>query len=53
MAREIKETPVLEGTDAQHFNKEVKENEHKKVPLSDYDRAIENYNKIKFSNDIG
>jgi len=49
MARQIKETPVLEGTDAQNFLQEIKDNENKRVPSHDYNRAIENYKKIKFS----
>ncbi|MFQ5561298.1 MAG: hypothetical protein ACE5FU_12050 [Nitrospinota bacterium] len=47
MARQIKETPILKGKDAKRFDEAVKANEHKKVPLSDYKRAIKNYEKIK------
>jgi len=53
MARQIKETPVLEGANAQHFLKEIEENKNKKVSPSDYNRAIENYKKIKFSDVTG
>jgi len=47
MARPIKEIPVLEGEDARRFEEAIKENENKKIPESDYDRAVRNYKKIK------
>lgn len=43
MARKIKDTPVLDGYDAIRFNKIIKENEYKRVPLADYLRAKEAY----------
>jgi len=53
MARQIKETPVLKDKNAEHFLREIEDNKNKKVLLSDYDRAIENYKKIKFSDVTG
>ena len=41
MATAIKETPVLEGEAARRFLKTIRENEQKKVPKADYDRAKE------------
>lgn len=46
MARPIKEIPVLEGEDARQFEKAIKENEHKKTPAVDYDRAVDTYEMI-------
>lgn len=48
MARPIKETPILTGSDAMHFNRQIKENEagKNKVSASDYDRAQETYKKV-------
>ncbi len=48
MARPIKETPVLRGKDAERFQRIIKENESKKVPASDYERAKQAYSSIKF-----
>ena len=47
MARQIKETPILEGKDAEHFEEEVKRNENQKIPRAEYLRAVENFNRIK------
>lgn len=47
MARPIKETPVLEGKDAQRFEAEIKRNESRKVPKEDYLRAVKTFNSIK------
>ena len=49
MARPIKETPVLKGKDAKHFEYAIKNNEQKKVSSSDYQRAQETYKKITIS----
>ena len=48
MARPIKETPVLTGTDALRFEKQIKENEtgKNKVSESDYTRAQEAFKKV-------
>ncbi len=43
MATPIKETPILKGEDARRFLKKIKENEHKKVPKADYERAKKAY----------
>lgn len=48
MARPIKETPVLTGRHARKFDKQTKENEKRKVSESEYRRAMETYNSIKF-----
>jgi len=39
MARQVKETPVLTGSDAQKFEQRVKNNENDKVPRESYERA--------------
>lgn len=46
MATPIKDTPILSGKDSARFLKKVKENESKRVPKKDYDRAIKVYNKM-------
>ena len=43
MATAIKETPVLKGEAARRFLKIIRENERKKVPKEDYERAKEAY----------
>lgn len=43
MARPIKETPILRGKDAERFSRIIKENETKKVPAEDYERARKAY----------
>ncbi len=47
MATAIKETPVLEGEAARRFLKTIRENEQKKVPKADYNRAKEAYRNFK------
>lgn len=47
MATKIKETPVLKGKAARYFLETIRENEQKKVPKADYERARENYKKFK------
>ncbi len=49
MARPIKETPVLTGKDAKRFNRIIKENETKKVPSADYERAKKAYENFKWA----
>lgn len=46
MAREIKETPVLKGQEADRFTKATKENESKRVSIENYRRAVDNYDRI-------
>lgn len=48
MASKIKETPVLTGKDAERFSRIIKENETKKVPAVDYERARKAYHDGKF-----
>lgn len=48
MATAIKETPVLKGKAACRFLKTIRENEQKKVPKADYDRAKEAYRSLRF-----
>lgn len=50
MARPIKETPILTGKDADRFQRIIKENEHKKVPVSDYERAKKAYGNFQVIN---
>lgn len=47
MATAIKETPVLKGEAAPHFLKTIWENERKKVPKEDYERAKNAYRNFK------
>lgn len=47
MATAIKETPMLKGEAARRFLKIIRENEQKKVPKADYDRAKEAYRNFK------
>ncbi|MCP5244849.1 MAG: hypothetical protein H6937_02315 [Burkholderiales bacterium] len=47
MATPIKDTPVLYGKDAERFERIIKENESKKVPAADYNRAKEAYKKFR------
>ncbi len=49
MARPIKETPVLKGKDARHFEKEIKRNEARKVSNEKYQRAIDVYRRVKIA----
>ena len=51
MARPIKETPILTGKYAREFDRQVKENEGKKVPRADYERAMKNFRRVKISID--
>jgi len=53
MARPIKETPVLEGKDAERFEKNVKENEHKKVSQEEYRKAETLYNRVMKASNLG
>lgn len=46
MAMPIKETPILYDEDSDHFLKEVKENENNKVPIEDYNKAVDIYIKV-------
>ena len=46
MATPIKPTPILEGDDAERFLREVEENEDKKVPREEIERALETYKRI-------
>jgi len=43
MAREIKDTPVLTGENARHFERILEQNKNKKVPKDEYNRAMEAY----------
>lgn len=47
MATKIKETPVLTGEAAREFLKQIKENENKKVPKENYERAKRAWNRAK------
>ncbi len=49
MARQVKETPVLEGKDAKRFNEEIKKNKNRKVPAADYQRALASFHRIKIA----
>lgn len=47
MALPIKDTPILTGEDAERFERIMAENEKKKVPREEYERAMEAYRKVK------
>lgn len=47
MATLIKETAVLEGEAARRFLKTIRENEQKKVPKAEYERAKEAYRNFR------
>jgi len=47
MALPIKQTPVLTGKNAKKFIKIMKENEHRSVPKTDYERAQKVYDALK------
>jgi hypothetical protein len=47
MARPVKETPVLKGKDALRFEKQIKENETRKVSESEYQRALKTFHSVK------
>lgn len=48
MATKTKDTPVLKGEAARRFLEIIRENERKKVPKEDYERAKEAYRKLRF-----
>ncbi len=47
MARPVKETPVLTGKDAKRFDLQIKENEKRKVPQSEYRQALKTFAAVK------
>ncbi len=49
MAREIKETPVLLGKDAEKFTRTIDANESRKVPSEEYERAKAIYERVSNS----
>ncbi len=46
MAREVKETPVLSGKDAEIFARTIKANESRRVPSAEYERAKAVYERV-------
>lgn len=50
MAKEIRETPVLEGADVTRFEKMIKENEKRKVSSEEYQRGKSSYEDFGFAN---
>lgn len=48
MATKIKDTPVLKGEATRRFLEIIRENERKKVPKEDYERAKAAYRNLKF-----
>lgn len=46
MARPIKETPILKGKDAKRFSLSITKNETRRMPSSDFKKAMSNYNRI-------
>ncbi len=49
MARPIKETPILTGKDAVRFKEIIKENEHRKVPNSEFQKGKQAYEQFGFA----
>lgn len=49
MAREVKETPVLSGKDAEAFTRAIKANESRKVPSEEFERAKAIYERVHCS----
>jgi len=47
MAKQIKETPILSGRNAKRFTKIIEKNKEKQASKSEYDRVMNNYNKLK------
>ncbi|MEK7109663.1 MAG: hypothetical protein AAB876_00420 [Patescibacteria group bacterium] len=47
MAKQIKETPILSGRNAERFTKIIEKNKEKQASKSEYDRVMNNYNKLK------
>ena len=50
MANDLKSANILIGEDARRFERIIKENETKKVPQEDYDRAKKAYQNFKVIN---
>jgi len=48
MAREIRETPILKGKDAQRFDKIIKDNEKRKATADEIQRAKQAYDTFGF-----
>lgn len=46
MAIPIKETPILTGKAARHFEQEVKKNENRPVSREEYQRAQQIYQRV-------
>lgn len=47
MARPVKETPVLTGSDAKRFERQIKENEKRSVSEAEYQRALKTYQNVQ------
>lgn len=47
MAKPIKETPILHSKDAELFLRKITQNENRRASKTEYDRVMNNYNKIK------
>ncbi|MCI4624941.1 MAG: hypothetical protein L3V56_03170 [Candidatus Magnetoovum sp. WYHC-5] len=47
MAKPIKETPILRGKDAKRFCERLSNVEKQKMPQSEYEKLMANYNKIQ------
>jgi len=52
MARPVKETPILRGKDAEAFARAIKDNETKKVPRQDYERALATFERVTNSSNL-
>ena len=46
MALPIKDTPVLQGCDAERFINDIKANETRQISKTEYARMIKNYNQL-------
>ena len=47
MAIPVKETPVLKGKDARAFEEKIKQNEQRKIPTEEYERAVAFFRSVK------
>jgi len=47
MATAIKETRPLQGKEAKEFVRRLRENENRRIPQADYDRAKKTYDEVQ------
>ncbi|MDH4263936.1 MAG: hypothetical protein OEV78_12930 [Spirochaetia bacterium] len=52
MARQIEETPILLGEDARKFERDIKENETRKVSEEEYKRVMQVFHSVKICDEF-